>query len=118
MWLGGNITTYTSIAADHSVNEVYSKPIRALGQSGDILLLISSSGNAANLVQALTAGHDRGMNCVALTGRDGGDITSLMDVNDVELRASVDSRSRIHEIHLLTIFCLCDLIDNQLFGIN
>ncbi len=118
IWLGSNVATYTSIAADNSVNEVFSKPVRALGQAGDILLLLSTSGNAANLVQALSAAHDRHMPVIALTGRDGGDIASLIDVEDIELRAAVNSRSRIHEIHLLTIFCLCDLIDSQLFGLN
>jgi D-sedoheptulose 7-phosphate isomerase len=64
----------------------------------------------------VAAAHDRDMQVVAITGRDGGDIASLLDVNDIELRVPVSSRTRIHEIHLLTIFCLCDLIDQQLFG--
>lgn len=118
IWLGGNVSSYTSIASDIGINEVFSKPVRALGQAGDILLVLSTSGNAANLIQAMSAARDRGMGVVALTGRDGGDISSLIDVNDIEIRAAVDSRSRIHEIHLLSIYCICDLIDMQLFGSN
>lgn len=118
IWLGGNVSTYTSIAADNTFNDVYSKPIRALGQDGDVLILLSTSGNAPNLVQAISAAHDRNMNVIALTGRDGGDISALMDVQDIELRAEVNSRARVHEIHLLCIFCLCDLIDVQLFGLD
>lgn len=118
VWLGGNVSTYTSIAADNCFHEVFSKPIRALGQEGDVLLVLSTSGNSANLVQAISAAHDRNMSVIALTGRDGGDISSLMDVKDLELRAEVNSRSRIHEIHLLCIFCLCDLIDKQIFGLE
>jgi len=118
VWLGSNVASYTSIAADNTFYEVFSKPIRALGQEGDILLLMSTSGNTANLVQAVSAAHDRGMKVIALTGREGVDISSLIDVKDIEIRASVDSRSRIHEIHLLSIFCLCDLIDVQLFGLE
>ena len=118
VWLGGNVSTYTSIAADNCFHEVFSKPIRALGQEGDVLLVLSTSGNSANLVQAISAAHDRNMSVIALTGRDGGDISSLMDVQDLELRAEVNSRSRIHEIHLLCIFCLCDLIDKQIFGLE
>lgn len=118
VWLGSGVSTYTSIASDNSFHEVFSKPIRALGQEGDILLLLSTSGNASNLVQAVSAAHDRNMQIIALTGRDGGDISSLMDVQDIELRAEINSRSRIHEIHLLSIFCLCDLIDVQLFGLE
>lgn len=118
IWLGGNVSTYTSIASENCFNEVYSKPVRALGQEGDILLVLSTSGNASNLVQAVSAAHDRNMRVIALTGRDGGDLSSLIAVEDIELRAAIDSRSRIHEIHLLTIFCLCDLIDVQLFGLE
>ena len=56
------------------------------------------------------------MNVIALSGRDGGNISAILDAHDLELRVPVDSRARIHEIHLLSIFCLCDLIDQQLFG--
>ena len=118
IWLGGNVSTYTSIAADNSFNNIYSKPIRALGQEGDILVLLSTSGNSPNIVQAIGAAHDRNMNVISLTGRDGGDISALMDVEDIEIRAEVNSRAHIHEIHLLCVFCLCDLIDVQLFGLD
>lgn len=118
LWIGSNISTYTSISADYSANEVYSKPVRALGQEGDVLVLISTSGNSGNLIQAVGAAHDRGLRIIALTGRDGGDIASMLDSNDIEIRAAIDSRSRIHEVHMLTLFCLCDLIDRQLFGIE
>ncbi|PCK07634.1 MAG: phosphoheptose isomerase [Alteromonadaceae bacterium] len=118
IWLGANIATYTSITSDTHYVDVFAKPIRALGQEGDVLVLISTSGNPRNLIQAASAAHDRGLSVIAITGRDGGDISSLLDVNDIEICASINSRGRIHEIHLLTVFCLCDLIDNQLFGIT
>lgn len=118
IWLGSNISTYTAIASDSTYNEVFAKPVRALGQEGDVLVIISTSGNSANLLQAIAAAHDRDISVVAITGRDGGDITSLLDSQDMEICASINSRRRIHEIHLLTVFCLCDLIDNKLFGIE
>lgn len=118
VWLGSNIATYTAIAADTAYSDVFAKPIRALGQEGDVLVLITSSGNANNLIQAATAAHDRNISVVAITGRDGGDVSTMLDSNDIEICASVNSRGRIHEIHLLTIFCLCDLIDQQLFGME
>lgn len=108
--------TLTSIANDYSYNEVFSKQIRALGQPGDVLLAISTSGNSANVVQAIQAAHDRGMNVVALTGRDGGDMARLLREDDVEIRVPSSSTARIQEVHLLVIHSLCDLIDNQLFG--
>lgn len=118
IWLGSTVATYTSISADQGISEVFAKPVRALGSEGDILLLASTSGNSANLIQAISAAHDRGLSVIALTGRDGGDISSLMDVDDLELRATNPHRSRIHEIHMLSLFCLCDLIDLQLFGME
>ena len=100
------------------ISEVFAKPLRALGAEGDVLIAISTSGNSQNMIQAISAAHDRDISVIALTGRDGGDIGSLIGEEDIELRAPVNSRSRIHEIHLLTLFCLCDLIDSQLFGID
>lgn len=109
-------STITSIANDYSYEEVFSKQIRALGQSGDVLLAISTSGNSANVMQAIQAAHDRDMRVVSLTGRDGGAMTSLMLPDDVEIRVPARSTARIQEVHLLAIHCLCDLIDRQLFG--
>ncbi|EGH09174.1 phosphoheptose isomerase, partial [Pseudomonas savastanoi pv. glycinea str. race 4] len=71
-------STITSIANDYSYNEIFSKQIRALGQPGDVLLAISTSGNSANIIQAIQAAHDREMIVVALTGRDGGGMASLL----------------------------------------
>lgn len=118
IWLGGNMASYTAIVADAQHHEVYAKPVRALGQEGDLLLLISSSGNATNLVQAMAAARDRGLGVIALTGRDGGEVGKRLAPTDIELCARVNSRSRIHEIHLLVLYCLCDLIDHKLFGID
>jgi len=109
-------STLTSIANDYSYNEVFSKQIRALGQPGDILLAISTSGNSANVIQAIQAAHDREMTVVALTGRDGGGMASLLLPEDVEIRVPAKVTARIQEVHLLVIHCLGDQIDQQLVG--
>lgn len=109
-------STITSIANDYSYEEVFSKQIRALGQDGDVLLAISTSGNSANVVQAIHAAHDRGMKVVTLTGRDGGAMAPLLQPDDVEIRVPSSVTARVQEVHLLVIHCLCDLIDRQLFG--
>jgi len=114
--LGCDLTNVTSIAYESSFNEIFAKEIRALGNTGDVLVILSSSGNPSNLLQAIQAAHERGMRVVTLSGRDGGNLSALLDNEDKELLVPVDSRSRIHEIHLLILFCLCDLIDEQLFG--
>lgn len=114
--LGCDLTSVTSIANEKSFNEVFAKEIKALATDKDLLILLSSSGNSSNLLQAIQAAHDKDMKIIALNGRDGGNISSLLDVDDKELRVPSNSRGRIHEVHLLIIFCLCDLIDQQLFG--
>lgn len=118
MTLGTDITALTSIANTSSFNDVYAKQIRALGQPGDLLFLLSGSGNPSNMVPAIGAAHDRDIDVIALTGRNQGNISALLDVNDIELNVDDSSLARIHEIHLLIIFCLCDLIDDQLFGVQ
>jgi len=109
-------STLTSIANDYSYNEVFSKQIRALGNPGDILLAVSTSGNSANVVQAIQAAHDKGLTVVALTGKDGGKMAPLYTGADVEIRVPSDSTARIQEVHLVIIHALCDFIDQQLFG--
>ncbi len=111
-------STITSIANDYSYNEVFSKQIRALGNPGDVLLAISTSGNSANVVQAIKAAHEREMTVVALSGKDGGDMTALLTDKDVEIRVPAFVTARIQEVHLLVIHCLCDFIDCALFGEN
>lgn len=116
MALTTDTSTLTSIANDYSYNEVFSKQIRALGQAGDVLLAISTSGNSANIVHAIQAAHDRGMFVVALTGKEGGTMAPLMQAEDMEIRVPAYSTARIQETHLLIIHCLCDFIDRHLFG--
>lgn len=109
-------STLTSIANDYSYNEVFSKQIRALGNPGDVLLAVSTSGNSANVVQAIQAAHDKELTVVALTGKDGGKMAPLYSGSDVEIRVPSDSTARIQEVHLVVIHALCDYIDQQLFG--
>lgn len=109
-------STITSIANDYDYLEIFSKQIKGLGQKGDVLLAISTSGNSANVLRAIQAAQNQGMPCVVLSGKDGGDIASILSTNDVELRVPANSTARVQETHLLLIHCLCDYIDTQLFG--
>ena len=74
--------TLTSIANDFTFEEVYSKQVSALGQAGDILFIISTSGNSQNLIKAMEAALSRDMTIVALTGMDGGQMTGLVSQHD------------------------------------
>lgn len=109
-------STLTSIANDYSYEQIFSKQISALGQEGDILLAISTSGNSANVNSAIEAAHNRDMHVVALSGKQGGEMAALLAPNDIEIRVPSESTARIQEVHLLIIHCICDLIDHQLLG--
>jgi D-sedoheptulose 7-phosphate isomerase len=109
-------STLTSIANDYSYDQIFSKQVSALGQPGDILLAISTSGNSANVNRAIEAAHEREMHVIALSGKQGGDMASLLTSDDVEIRVPSDSTARIQEVHLLSIHCICDLVDHQLLG--
>ncbi|WED21449.1 phosphoheptose isomerase [Vibrio sp. JC009] len=115
MSLNSDTTTVTAVANDYHYQEVFSKQVRALGQAGDILLAISTSGNSKNVVKAMEAAVTRDMTIIALTGMDGGEMAGLLGEHDVEIRIPSHRTARIHEVHMLTLHCLCDLIDQVLF---
>ncbi len=118
MALTTDSSTITSIANDYSFDEIFSKQIKALGQPGDILLAISTSGNSRNVINAMEAALGRDMTIVALTGKDGGEMAGFLSENDVEIRVPSSRTARIQEVHLLVIHNLCESIDNALFPIS
>ena len=109
-------STITAIGNDYHFDDIFSKQVRALGQSGDVLLGITSSGNSRNVIRAVEAAHERDMTCVILNGRDGGGIVSALSGNDVNICVPGSSTARIQEVHGIVIHCLCDLINYQLLG--
>jgi D-sedoheptulose 7-phosphate isomerase len=92
--------------------------VRALGQSGDVLLAISTSGNSPNVIEAVVAAHEQDMRVVALTGKSGGRIGEMLRTDDVHICVPHDKTARIQEVHLLTLHCLCDGIDCLLLGVE
>ncbi len=109
-------STITSIANDYSYDEIFAKQVRALGQPGDMLIAISTSGNSQSILQAIEAAHDRSMKVLALTGKEGGEMVSLLFTDDLALVVPSHNTARIQETHLLILHCLCDIIDQHLFG--
>ncbi len=114
--LATDASTVTSIANDYNFDDIFGKQVRALGSPGDILLCISTSGNSTNIIRAVEAAHERDMACVALNGREGGDLTSCMSQNDINICVPGQSTARIQEMHIIIIHCICDLIDFHLLG--
>lgn len=106
----------TAIANDYHYDEVFVKQIKALGQSGDVLLAISTSGNSKNVLAAVKSAKQKGIHVVALTGRTGGQIGESLDSSDAHICVPHLRTARIQEVHLLAIHAICDGIDEALFG--
>ena len=106
----------TAIANDYDYDRVFSKQVEALGNAGDVLLAISTSGNSKNCIEAIRSAQARGMVVIALTGRDGGAMGRMTRANDFHLNVSHARTMRVQEVHLLVIHCLCEVVDTILFG--
>ena len=104
--------TITSVANDYHFDEVFAKQLRALGQTDDVLLVYTSSGNSSNIIRTVQAAHDKGMKVVALTGKDGGALASILNESDIEIRVPSARTARINEVHLIVLHCLCEIITN------
>jgi D-sedoheptulose 7-phosphate isomerase len=106
----------TAIANDYHFDQIFSKQVRALGQPGDVLLAISTSGNSRNVLAAIESAHERDLIVVALTGKGGGKIGQVLRETDVHICVPHDRTARIQEVQLLVLHCLCDGVDSQLLG--
>ena len=95
MALTTDSSTITAIATDYSYEEIFAKQVRALGRKNDVLLAISTSGNSENVSRAIVAAHEREMQVVVLSGRDGGRMADLLVDGDVEIRVPATRTARI-----------------------
>ena len=104
----------TAIGNDYGFDHIFSKQVRALGRTGDVLVGISTSGNSGNVIEAIHAAHQNGMKVIAMTGRDGGKIAQMLQEGDVLLNVPYPRTARIQEVHILLIHAMCDCIDTML----
>ncbi|MFQ5840983.1 MAG: D-sedoheptulose 7-phosphate isomerase [Thermodesulfobacteriota bacterium] len=102
----------TSIGNDYSFSEVFYKQIVALGKEGDIAIGISTSGNSANVIRAIEVAKEMGIETVALTGNDGGD---LAKVANYSLIVPSNSTPCIQEVHMAVGHILCEMVEAQIF---
>ena len=102
--------------ADAIDRDRYARQVRALGQAGDVLLVLSVSGQAASVLGAIEAAHEREMTVVALLAGNGGAAGRALRETDVQINVPHERAARIHEVHLLALHCLCDGVDAQLLG--
>jgi len=114
--LSADTSILTAVGNDYGFDEIYERQVSALGQAGDVLVALSTSGNSPNVVRAIEAARDREMLVIALTGKGGGVIGELMGPQDVHLCVPHDRTMRIQEVHGLLLHALCDGIDALLLG--
>ena len=111
-----DVSHITCTGNDYGFEFIFSRFIEGLGQSGDILLGISTSGNSANIIRAVEAAHAKGMKTVLLTGKDGGKLASLADI---EIRVPHHGYAdRIQEVHIKIIHILILLIEKMVISQN
>ena len=114
--LATDTSILTAVGNDYGYQQVFSKQVQALGQPGDVLLAISTSGNSGNVIAAIEAAHEKDMAVIALTGKGGGRIGAMLSDRDMHICVPHERTARIQEVHLLVIHCLCDAIDVSLLG--
>jgi len=107
--------TLTAITNDYSYEEVFSKPIRSLGQSGDVLVTYTDGNHSSNIAKAITIAHNKDISIISLTGEKSELVSGLLTERDLEIRVPSSSAIRTFELHVLITNCICDLIDHQLF---
>lgn len=112
-----DVSHITCVGNDYGFDHIFSRAVQALGQRGDVLLAISTSGNSANVIKAIEAAQQKGMRIVALTGKDGGKMVPLLRPGqDLEIRVShFGFADRIQEIHIKVIHSLILCIE-QIVG--
>ena len=111
--LSDNGSSVTAIGNDYAYDQTFSRQVRALGQPGDVLVAMSTSGTSANVVAALEAARELGLKTVGLTGRSGG---RLPELTDVCLRVPADETARIQEGYMLAGHTACELAERALFA--
>lgn len=103
----------TSIANDYGFDRVFARQVDALGQRGDVLIAVSTSGRSPNIVEACRAARTHGLHVVALTGADPGPVGALADVT---LAVPETVTAHVQEVHLTALHVLCDEIERSLFA--
>jgi D-sedoheptulose 7-phosphate isomerase len=112
MALSTDTSILTSIGNDYSFSEIFSKQIVALGREGDVAIGISTSGNSANVIRAIEIAKEMGLETVALTGNDGGD---LAKVANHSLIVPSSNTPCIQEVHMAVAHILCEMVEAQIF---
>lgn len=101
----------TSVGNDYDFDRIFSRQIEALGNSGDVFVGISTSGNSKNIIEAVKEAKIKGVKTIGLLGRDGG---KLADMCDISIVIPYSKTARIQETHIMTIHLMCEVIEKEL----
>ncbi len=104
-----NSSAITAIANDYGYDQVFSRQIRAIGNKGDILIAISTSGNSPNIINAVYSANSQGLTSICLTGKNGGDLKNICGISIV---VPSEVTARIQEMHILIGHIFCEYIDS------
>ncbi len=108
--LSTDTSILTSISNDYSFDDIFSKQVEALGEKGDVIIGISTSGNSRNVLNALKTAKNRGIFCIGLLGKDGGTIKAHCDL---DITVTSESTPRIQEMHIFIIHTICQMVEDD-----
>ena len=108
-----NSSFVTAVANDYGYEEIYSRMVEAIGKNGDILLVLSTSGNSKNIIRAIEKANSKGLITIGFSGNDGGAMQNLCKYN---LIIPSDNTARIQEAHILVGHIICKLIEQKMFS--
>lgn len=108
-----NTSYMTAVGNDYGYEHVYARMLRGMGQAGDVLVALSTSGNSANILEAMKVAREKGMIIVSLTGATGG---KMKDDSDYLINIPSTDTPRIQEAHITIGHIICEIVENNLFG--
>ncbi len=111
--LNSNVAVMTALGNDYDYDSIYAKQVIALGNSGDVLFAISTSGNSKNIISACNAAKNKGIIVVGMTGEKGGMLGTACDFC---LNVPSENTARIQEMHILLIHTICGIIEKELYS--
>jgi len=114
--LNTDTSILTAVANDYGYDAVFERQVHALGQPGDVLVTLSTSGNSANILRSIEAAHARDMSVIVLSGKGGGQAAQHLSDTDIHLCVPHARTMRIQEVHILILHALCDGVDTLLLG--
>lgn len=112
--LADSSATVTAIANDYGYDQVFARQVEGLGNIGDVLILITTSGNSSNLFPALEVARKKGLSVIALNGKSGGKLAQVLTEDDIHLCIPSMQTARVQESHIMLLHLWCEMIDEHL----